>query len=81
MRPAPNLKQAFMKASICPTEAGSGLESGGIVTKTTGLAAKRHNQMKEQEKEGFLACSKSGEHWGSFPKQCLPNHKIGKVLS
>ena len=29
----------------------------------------------------FFTCSKLGEHWGSFPKQCLPNSKIEEVLS
>ena len=37
--------------------------------------AKRHNQTKDQEKEGFTTCSKSGEHQGSFPKQCLPKQQ------
>ena len=36
-----------------------------------GCPAKRHNQAKEREKEGFIPCSKYGEHRGSSPKQCL----------
>ena len=34
-----------------------------------GCQVKRHNQAKEQEKEGFIICSKLGDHQGSFPKQ------------
>ena len=37
-----------------------------------GCQAKRHNQAKDQEEEGFITiCSRYGNHQGSFPKQCL----------
>ena len=40
---------------------------------------------KDWEKEGFITCSKYGEHWGCFPKQGLPKQqqqkKTGEVLS
>ena len=40
-----------------------------------GCWAKRHNQDKDQEKEGFITCSEYREHWESFPKRYLPKQQ------
>ena len=39
------------------------------------VSSQIHSQVKEQEKEGFITCSKEGEPWGSFPKQCFPGQQ------
>ena len=35
---------------------------------------------QNQEKEGFIICSKYGKHKGPFPKQCFPNSRTGEAL-
>ena len=32
------------------------------------------------QKEEFITCSKEGEHWGSFPKQCLPQQQAWGIF-
>lgn len=46
-----------------------------------GSQAKRHNQVKEEEKDGFSSATSKGEHGGYFPKKCLPEQKTGELLS
>ena len=47
-----------------------------------GCQAKRHNQAKEGEMEGFLTIlAASKENQGSFPKQCFPRRQNWGSLS
>ena len=45
-----------------------------------GCWANRHNQARDLEKEGLII-DQVREHWESHPNQCLPNSKMGEILS
>ena len=70
----------FIKAYSLDLVGEEDLGRSTVVTETLGLPlggcrAKRHNQGKEREKEGFITCSKWGERRGYFAKQCLPKQQ------
>ena len=62
----------FLSAVLLPENLGSPL----------GYRAKRYNQAKEWEMEGFLTIlAASKENQGSFPKQCFPSQQNWGSLS